>query len=199
MRTEFGVEAPDVDKCWRIVVDRDNMFSKQRSCDKKYLEDLRKAQPFTDEKGYELYGPFPWGRWKELRGAIREFTRENQVDTNESQVLSGVQTFLYAGLGTPTGSLDASGKIMQQLNQLAAKTDVGITFELDFDSIGKETAGLPENQNAKQQKSAQELGQQKLAVMLMGQQLSITAAQEKMDIEQELENMIQRENQLREA
>ncbi len=112
-------------------------FTKQVPCDGKYMSILQYAQPFTDDKGYELITPFPWGRWATLKTAINEFTRVGYVNpTSAADPLSNstVNAFLFAGVGAPTGNNDASSQLSAALNTLS--TQVGnsnnTVFELTY-------------------------------------------------------------------
>jgi hypothetical protein len=46
-----------------------------------YLQKIISCQPYTDEGGYELITPFPWGRWKSLKEALYE-THYGLLTTN---------------------------------------------------------------------------------------------------------------------
>jgi hypothetical protein len=52
--------------------------------DDAYLDLLMTAQPYTDEKGYEVVGPFPWGRWLSLEAAIKDVDSAIITDDNPS-------------------------------------------------------------------------------------------------------------------
>jgi hypothetical protein len=98
-----------------------------------YYQRILFMQPFTDEKGYEVITPFPWGRWKSLLEAYSE-TRQGQiVDYVNPQDLADTQTvnmFLYAGMGTPQGSLEAGGALQDALAMLKSQIESKDSFEL---------------------------------------------------------------------
>jgi hypothetical protein len=80
--------------------------------------------PYTDDKGYELVAPFPWGRWQNLNAAIHEFTEAGWVGTNapltlnDVVVLQSTDALLFAGLGTPSASGDASNQLLTAMSSL---------------------------------------------------------------------------------
>ena len=112
-------------------------FDHQRIVDDKYLDALMgntktnapSTVPYTDEKGYELMSPFPWGRWETLNDAIREFTEIGFItpptdsngnpteDLEEQATLANAQAFVFAGLGTPTTTNDPSTQMIVAMNQ----------------------------------------------------------------------------------
>lgn len=98
-----------------------------------YFQRILKEQPFTDEKGYEVVTPFPWGRWKSLLEAYSE-TRQGQlvefVNPQDQQVLNGVNAFLFAGMGTPQGSLEAGSALSDALSNLRSQIESKDSFEL---------------------------------------------------------------------
>lgn len=98
-----------------------------------YFQRILRSQPFTDEKGYEVVTPFPWGRWKTLPEAYSE-TRQGQlvdyVNPEDLQVLNGVNAFLFAGLGTPNASLEPGGKLQEALAALKSQIESKDSFEL---------------------------------------------------------------------
>jgi hypothetical protein len=100
-----------------------------------YLQKILSSQPYTDEKGYELVTPFPWGRWKVLIEALYETHLGVLVPGSTLQdveQISGTNVFLFAGVGSISGS--SSQKILK--SQLAALSNVSseasdaTTFEL---------------------------------------------------------------------
>lgn len=84
---------------------------------------LRTTVPYTDEKGYEVIAPFPWGRWLDIKTALYEITSYGYVvpptgPTAPAQPLLNTEAFLYAGMETPniqgdsaTAAQDAVGKL----------------------------------------------------------------------------------------
>jgi hypothetical protein len=112
-------------------------FDHQQNVDSAYLDNIRgnpktKAPstiPYTDQKGYEVMAPFPWGRWQDLNSAIRQFTELGFItpptdvngdfteDLEDQTTLQNASAFLFAGLGTPTTTNDPSTSLVQALNQ----------------------------------------------------------------------------------
>jgi hypothetical protein len=94
-----------------------------------YFKRVLECQPYTDEKGYELVTPFPWGRWISLRQAFAE-TRQGVVTTGtqkanpqEAKVLEGADVFVFAGVGTFSPSnIDPSSTIIGTLANLQTQT-----------------------------------------------------------------------------
>lgn len=108
-------------------------FTQQRAADYYYMLDIRgnKNQtaviPFTDQKGYEVIAPFPWGRYTDLNTAVHEFTEMGWVpgttnisgnsiqDLQDLAILQTTDAFIFAGLGTPTATGDAVSKLSTAL------------------------------------------------------------------------------------
>lgn len=102
--------------------------------DMTYFQRILTSQPFTDEKGYELVTPFPWGRWKTLPEAYAETRLSKLVDTPSTQdltVLQGVDAFLFAGMGTPQGNLSPGGQLQIALQKIQNQVESGDTFEIE--------------------------------------------------------------------
>jgi hypothetical protein len=84
--------------------------------------------PYTDDKGYEVITPFPWGRWQNLNDSIRQFTEQGWIQTptdvngnvmnnlSDLAILQNTDAFLFAGLGTPTTQNDPSTSMINALN-----------------------------------------------------------------------------------
>ena len=132
--------------------------------DGNYISALRAVHPYTDEKGYEVISPFPWGRYASLTDAIFQFTRggligPNQAPSaigyskgalfvpNEAKAISDVTSsingninrispFLLAGLAAPNL---ASDKIIAPLNTSILFTSATNSSSTDFDQPGKKT------------------------------------------------------------
>lgn len=93
-----------------------------RIVDQAYYHDIRRTMPFTDDKGYEVVTPFPWGRWITLRQAFKEFTQDGyivqktaeQVTADSYTPSDSVQALIAAGLATP----NVQGNTVTQLQQL---------------------------------------------------------------------------------
>ena len=84
-----------------------------------YFKKILTCQPYTDEKGYELITPFPWGRWIDVNTAVRESRLGILSETSNLQGAGTVQAmnvFLFAGLATPTSN-DMSSNLDRALNQ----------------------------------------------------------------------------------
>lgn len=98
-----------------------------------YFQRILFEQPYTDEKGYEVVTPFPWGRWKSLLEAYSE-TRQGQlvdfVNPQDLQTLTQTNAFLFAGMGTPQGSLEPSGSLQDALTLLKSQVESKDSFEL---------------------------------------------------------------------
>lgn len=116
------------------------IFTKQRVVDQDYYHDIRRTLPFTDDKGYELVGPFPWGRWISLRQCIKEFTQDGYISKKtDDQVVgaatvSNVEAFLLAGLGQPSSSGDAASTLQRLLSQIETVTSDNTIIVLNYDS-----------------------------------------------------------------
>lgn len=103
-----------------------------RPADLSYLQAIQGNQtthtnstiPFTDDKGYEVIAPFPWGRYVDLNTALQTFTQAGWLQQNtkndpsnfqDLQVLQNADAFLFAGLGTPTANGDPSTELQTAL------------------------------------------------------------------------------------
>jgi hypothetical protein len=101
-----------------------------------YFKKIRTSQPYTDEKGYELVTPFPWGRWVDINTAIRESRLGILSETANTQGAGSVQAmnvFLFAGLASPTTN-DMSSSLSTSLNQ-QFKSTVNGQQTTGFDSV----------------------------------------------------------------
>jgi hypothetical protein len=120
-------------------------FDHARSVDNSYFADLQTGTiPFTDEKGYELLSPFPWGRWQNLRASVKEFTEDGYIThptsvsglptTNQQDisVLNATEAFLFAGLGTPTATAHPANQLIVALAQLQDQSDTDTVIVLDY-------------------------------------------------------------------
>jgi len=120
-----------------------------------YMQKILNCQPLTDEKGYEVVTPFPWGRWKSLTQAIHETrlgqiaysTDANGVSTDVSNpqgatTISGVNTFIFAGADmTGLSSMDPSTLMSQALNNTGTTAQDAI-FELVTPTLGGTDSSL---------------------------------------------------------
>ena len=95
-----------------------------------FYEKIRNTMPYTDQKGYEVVSPFPWGRWVDINTAVQEFTRDGYVYAPTPQTstfldVTGINTFLYAGMTTPISASDAASSLTSTL--AASPTTAGST------------------------------------------------------------------------
>lgn len=116
-------------------------FTDKRLVDGQYMRDLQRGViPYTDDKGYELMSPFPWGRWIDLNSAIKQFTQRGwvavptdangnptSVNLDDLSIQQGTDAMLFAGLGTPTASGQAADQIINSLSTKISNT-IGGTF-----------------------------------------------------------------------
>jgi hypothetical protein len=122
-----------------------------RGVDVRYLQKIIGTQPYTDEGGYELITPFPWGRWKSLVEAERETHRGVLVlhsTSDETQSITDTkQTFLFAGVGSPN-AVDSSSTLQSQLNSLANVSNLvasSTSFEIETPKPGDKQANILNN------------------------------------------------------
>ena len=71
-----------------------------------YYHKILNTQPYTDEKGYELISPFPWGRWATLTDAFNQsrlgiLTNYAAASFGIASANTTVNTFLFAGMVSP--------------------------------------------------------------------------------------------------
>lgn len=101
--------------------------------DYRYFQAIVSMQPYTDEKGYEVIGVWPLGRWKSLPEAYKE-TREGKlvdyVNPQDQQFLKQQDALLFAGLGTPSD--DAAGSLLNKFQQLTDTVSTNSSFELIY-------------------------------------------------------------------
>jgi hypothetical protein len=113
--------------------------------DSNYFQRILWEQPYTDEKGYEVITPFPWGRWKTLTEAYYETRLGNLVEyvnPQDLQVLTGINTFLFTGEGTPQTSLEPGSALQNALSTLQSQVENSDSFEL-----ASATANAPGTEN----------------------------------------------------
>jgi hypothetical protein len=116
-----------------------------------YQQLIRTIQPYTDEKGYELIGPFPWGRWVTLEEAITKFAESNYLSSGPTdgvitRITDSGSAFVFAGIGTP------QGLTVENVNALASvANDISSpyvnSFELTYDAPEVQNK-TPENPDA---------------------------------------------------
>jgi hypothetical protein len=132
-------------QCYRIQVD--HSFDNPIPADGSYLTLLTgtigtsstqgqpSIIPYTNQNGYEVIAPFPWGRYTSLRRALYECCQGFNISPNPVSngigTLTGAQTFLFSGVGNP---VDASaGDVLQStLASLSALVNDTSIFELTY-------------------------------------------------------------------
>lgn len=138
--------------CWRVQPDTAGKFTQRRLIDPTYYEDLRTIRPYTDGKGYELIGTWPWGRFDSLKNALYQFTiadtlavaaAENpggnasasiQPVSGDTVTLSDAKAFLFMGLGTPSSTPEAASDLLTALEGQSTAVSNYKVFELTYDS-----------------------------------------------------------------
>ena len=102
-----------------------------------YYHKILTTQPYTDEKGYEVITPFPWGRWQDVNTAIRESRLGILANTSNIQGAGNVQAmnvFLFAGLATPNSN-DISTALNAALPGSALDLTVNGLSATGYDSV----------------------------------------------------------------
>lgn len=143
----YGTESDMTDLCWRIQPDSEHKFdSDYRATDAQYLEDLRSTRPYTDGSGYELIGPFPWGRWRTLRDAIYDFTIADALGTTGNTLnpaitpgstettIDGVSAYLFTGDVATTSSDGTAEQIVDDMKTQQATVANNKIIELTYSS-----------------------------------------------------------------
>jgi len=101
--------------------------------DHTYYQQILTMQPFTDEKGYEVVGVFPLGRWKSLPEAYKE-TREGKVVDNVNPQaaveLNTTNAMLFAGLNCPQSG--TSDELLKQFQPITNDVEQNSSFELEW-------------------------------------------------------------------
>ena len=115
--------------------------------DVNYYHKILNCQPYTDEKGYEVATPFPWGRWLTLVEAINE-TRLGLLTPNSASSLSSAsvdstRAFLFTGSATPddpsiVGKLNSSLRLNQSLTLQSLTAPIQLTKTM-YDSVELES------------------------------------------------------------
>jgi hypothetical protein len=138
----YAPSSDTLDAAWRIQEDTNHIWSAPTpkgasnffrevsgNAAFSFYSNIRTCIPYTDEKGYEVWAPFPWGRWLDIKTALQEFTRDGYVylppgtGSDFKQVMAA-ETFLYAGLSATTGTSDPSSALLQALGKLQASVGV---------------------------------------------------------------------------
>jgi hypothetical protein len=140
-------------------------FTAQRPADFSYIQALtgkpnapttNSVIPFTDDKGYELISPFPWGRWTDLNTAVRMFTQAGflpqavdangnpiQISQDDLRTLQNTEAFLFAGLGTPSATGDPSTQLQTALNNQQQLVGGSLTGDYASQATSTPAAGTP--------------------------------------------------------
>ena len=114
-----GDSAPDGTNTWYnggLDSSTGTKFSVPKIVDGHYLDRTTMVQPYTNEKGYEVVSPLPWGRYATLTDALVTFTRDawpEPASAATSSPISNttVSAFLTAGLTTHLNSSDAATQL----------------------------------------------------------------------------------------
>jgi hypothetical protein len=146
----------DTTNCWRIQPDTAGTFSKpNRALDNTYYDDLQSKRPYTDQDGYELVGPFPWGRWKSLKDSLTLFTIDNTLGSNapnapnpaikpinpNTEQLTDASAFLFAGDSASAVQQTAEQLVSTLVNQATVLNDFK-SFELVYTDTPTQTQGM---------------------------------------------------------
>ena len=102
-----------------------------------YYHKILVSQPYTDEKGYEVITPFPWGRWQDVNTTIRESRLGILSNSANIQGVGNVQAmnvFLFAGLATPNSN-DISTALKAALPGSALDLTVNGLSATGYDSV----------------------------------------------------------------
>ena len=151
MMTTEMVDGEEVSVSTGIEVDgKKQFFSKENwsnGINMVYYKKILTCQPYTDEKGYELITPFPWGRWQDVNAAIQDSRHSeampsekedemvNPDDVQQAGSVAAMNVFLFAGLTSPTGSSGVGGGAMSDaLNAKLQITSNGKPVE-GYDSV----------------------------------------------------------------
>jgi hypothetical protein len=132
---------------WRIQPDLKNEFSLPRTLDASYYETLRTVRPYTDDKGYELIGPFPWGRFKSLQDSLSTFTVLNPVfNAQQAAAVGGLppvnpaaanitnaNSFMFTG-DSAVASSEPATQLLNDLNTQRGVVNNFKVFELAYTS-----------------------------------------------------------------
>jgi hypothetical protein len=163
MKASYGPESDTETHCWRVQPDTAGIFTERRRIDSQYYQDLRRARPFTDGKGYELIGTWPWGRFDSLKNALHQFTVSMTLDTSAStgtssayfdpatikpvsadvQTLSKAAAFLFTGT-TDSGNISSVESLSASLASQAQLVSNFKVFELDYSDTTSDPLDNPE-------------------------------------------------------
>lgn len=151
--TEYTLNSDSATHNWRVQPDQAAVFSVPRSLDQDYYSDLRTIRPYTDEKGYELLGPFPWGRWKSLKDSLTIFTISNSLYANlqstnpalqpvsaATDQLSNANAFLFTG-DSVAASTETATQLVDTLTTQRGAINNFKVFELVYTADPTNTPG----------------------------------------------------------
>jgi len=154
--TDYGINTDEKNHCWRIQQDTKQLFDHPRQIDADYYADLRTSRPYTDNKGYELVGPFPWGRWKCLKVALTAFVLGDSISPNKASPTSAIKpatsnstaqvsnaaAFLFTG-DSAAPSQEAITPLINDLAAQAAVVTNSKVFELTYDNPSPGSQAIP--------------------------------------------------------
>jgi hypothetical protein len=131
----------------------DTTFDAPQPADGAYLDKLigtgatPAKLPYTNSQGYEVLAPFPWGRYTSLRKALYEccqgFSIVPMPASNGVGSLTGVQTFLFSGLGTPPNTTTAEtllSTLRDDIQSMSSRINSDAVFELTYSGDAIATA-----------------------------------------------------------
>lgn len=204
----------DTDHCWRVQLDRLKVWDHPRRIEppakgdvyapgNDYYKDLQQFRPYTDYKGYEVIGTFPYGRWDTLKNCVNLFTIQGIIKPKQpyspstgkpftpvsaaTESLSNAQAaFLFAGIQAPSGTAQAADQLQTALYAQSSTIRDFKVFELSYDQTNtpSQVGGQPSTSTiAQTTQSKQSLAQQYAAVMLapLGSPAQINQAQQILD------------------
>jgi hypothetical protein len=117
-----------------------------------YFVALVNRRPYTDEKGYELIGPYPLGRFDSLKNCIYNFTIQNSIQASAASSatplpsallkpisggtlrLDDAQAFLFTGTAAPSSAPEAASALTDALITQAGKLGSFKVIELTYDA-----------------------------------------------------------------
>jgi len=175
--TDYGINSDDTTLCWRIQPDTDTpagltetmvdgkvvkspaipgkpLFDKEIPLSEAYYNALRGARPYTDGKGYEVVGPFPWGRFKSLKEALTIFTIQDALGEGTSassaihpvnegaDSLTDAAAFLFTG-DSVAAVTDSALTLIGNLETQTALIKNYKVFELSYEGSTGTTTGAP--------------------------------------------------------
>lgn len=144
---------------WRVQLDRLGIWNHPRilgpapadapaTASNDYYMALQQFRPYTDVKGYEVIGTFPYGRWDTLKNCVNLFTIAGippQTDNNpatgaaftpvspDTVSFSSAQAFLFSGTSSPPATSEAATTLLTALKAQTASINDFKIFELTYD------------------------------------------------------------------